>query len=177
MSGLLYASISVMNAQENNYAFIDAQNVYRGVKSLGWSIDWFRFRIYLREKYEVTTAYMFLGYVPTNDRLYETLQKAGFILKFKPVIPDNVGKPKGNVDADLVLQVMIDFSEYSKAVVITSDGDFYSLVRHLYQSNKLKIVMSPYVRTCSSLLKKEAKEKIIYMNNLEKKIGKKKSTA
>jgi hypothetical protein len=69
-----------MRKEGNNYAFIDAQNVYRGIKSLGWSIDWFRFRKYLTEKYDVTTAYMFLGYVSTNDGLYETLQKAGFIL-------------------------------------------------------------------------------------------------
>lgn len=115
-----------MNSRENNYAYIDSQNVYRGIKSLGWEIDWFRFRKYLNDKYSVTTAYMFLGYIPTNDSLYELLQKAGFILKFKPVIPDDTGKPKGNVDADLVLQVMIDFHHYDKAVVISSDGDFYS---------------------------------------------------
>lgn len=140
-------------------------------------MDWFRFRRYLKEKYYVSTAYMFLGYVPTNDALYELLQKAGFILKFKPVIPDDMGKPKGNVDADLVLQTMIDFAMYDRAVIITSDGDFYSLVRHLYQHKKLRIVMSPYVKTCSTLLKKEAREMIIYMDNLEKKVGRKKNTA
>jgi uncharacterized LabA/DUF88 family protein len=166
-----------MQHKENNYAFIDAQNTYRGIESLGWSMDWFRFRVYLKEKYSVTTAYMFLGYVPTNDALYELLQKAGFILKFKPVIPDGAGKPKGNVDADMVLQTMIDTSLYDKAVIISSDGDFYSLVRYLYQRDKLKIVLSPYIEACSSLLKKEAKEKIVYMDNLRMKIGLKKNTA
>lgn len=166
-----------MQKRENNFAYIDAQNVYRGIKSLGWQIDWFRFRRYLKEKYGVTMAYMFLGYVSSNDGLYELLQKAGFIIKFKLVIPDSAGKPKGNVDADLVLQAMIDMEEYDSAVIVTSDGDFYCLVRHLYQSRKLKLVMSPYVKTCSTLLKKEAKEKIIYMDNLKKKVGKKKNTA
>jgi uncharacterized LabA/DUF88 family protein len=166
-----------MRTSENNHAYIDSQNVYRGIKSLGWEIDWFRFRKYLKEKYSVSTAYMFLGYIPTNDSLYELLQKAGFILKFKPVIPDEVGKPKGNVDADLVLQAMIDISLYDKAVVLTSDGDFYSLIRHLYTNKKLKVVMSPYIKTCSTLLKKEAREKIIYMDNLRSKVGRKKNTA
>jgi uncharacterized LabA/DUF88 family protein len=105
------------------------------------------------------------------------LQKAGFILKFKPVIPDEVGKPKGNVDADLVLQALIDINNYDKAIVITSDGDFYSLIRHLYTNEKLKLVMSPYIKTCSTLLKKKAKEKIIYMDNLQSKVGTKKNTA
>jgi len=37
---------------------------------------------------------------------------------------------------------MIDYPNYDKAVVITSDGDFYSLVRYLYERNKLAVVMS-----------------------------------
>ena len=40
-----------------NFAFIDAQNLYMGTKSLGWSTDVFRFRVYLKEKYSVSEAY------------------------------------------------------------------------------------------------------------------------
>ncbi|HEC30808.1 MAG TPA: NYN domain-containing protein [Candidatus Yonathbacteria bacterium] len=166
-----------MQKQENNYAFIDSQNLYRGIESLGWKIDWNRFRKYLLEKYSVQTAYLFIGYIPQNDNLYASLQKEGFILKFKPVLLGNDGKPKGNVDADMVLQVMVDYLNYDKAIIISSDGDFYSLVRHLYENKKLKFVLSPHKDTCSSLLKKTAKEKIVYMNNLRKKIGKMKNTA
>ena len=43
---------------------------------------------------------------------------------FKEVTYDNHGKAKGNVDAELVLQAMIDFPDYEKAVIVTSDGDF-----------------------------------------------------
>ena len=166
-----------MQKQENNYAFIDSQNLYRGIESLGWKIDWNRFRKYLLEKYSVQTAYLFIGYIPQNDNLYASLQKEGFILKFKPVLLGNDGKPKGNVDADMVLQVMVDYLNYDKAIIISSDGDFYSLVRHLYENKKLKFVLSPHKDTCSSLLKKTAKEKIVYMDNLRKKIGKMKNTA
>ncbi len=161
-----------MNKDENNYAFIDSQNVYQGVKSLGWTLDWGRFRKYLKEKYGVTTAYLFIGFMPEHNDIYDDLQKAGFVLKFKPVLPNSDGGVKGNVDADLVLQAMLDYGTYDRAVIVSSDGDFYSLVRHLCQNNKLKLVMSPYVKTCSTLLKKSAKEKIVYMDNLEKKLGK-----
>jgi hypothetical protein len=44
------------------------------------------------------------------------LQKAGFVLSFKPVVIDGDGNLKGNVDDDSVLQVMIDLEEYNKAV-------------------------------------------------------------
>lgn len=154
-----------------NAAFIDTQNLYRGIRALGWKLDWQRFRIYIKEKYQVETAYLFLGYIPTNQEVYTDLQKAGYVIIFKPVIYDQSGKAKGNCDADLVLHTLIEKEHYSKAIIVSSDGDFYSLVKYLYEQNKLEMVLSPYTKTCSKLLKKEAKEKINYMDNLQKKVG------
>ncbi len=65
---------------------------------------------------------------------------------------------------------MLDYNKYDKAIIVTSDGDFYSLVKYLYKNNKLERVISPYVKTCSVLLKKTAKEKIVFMENLRKKL-------
>ncbi|MEK7159674.1 MAG: NYN domain-containing protein [Patescibacteria group bacterium] len=155
-----------MRKNENNFAFIDGQNLNLGIKKLGWKIDFRRFRKYLMEKYSVVTAYYFIGYVPGNQPLYSELQKAGFVLVFKPTIPGCDGSVKGNIDADLVLQAMIDLDNYDFALIVSSDGDFYSLVKYLYQNKKLRFVMSPYIETCSTLLKREAKEKIVFMVNL-----------
>ncbi len=167
-----------MKKLEIVYAFIDGQNLYSGIESQGWHLDYKKFRRYLSEKYGVQTAYLFIGYLAENKTLYESLQKNGYVLIFKPVIPDAEGKPKGNVDADLVLQTMIDLPNYKRAVLVTSDGDFYSLVNYLYKKNKLEKVLSPYTKTCSVLLRKTAKERILYMNNLKRKLGyKRKSTA
>ena len=161
------------------YAFIDSQNLNLGIKSLGWNLDFKKFRVYLREKYHVTTAYLFIGYISTNQDLYSSLQKDGYVLIFKPTLPDKNGQIKGNVDADLVLQAMIDYKKYNQAIIVSSDGDFYSLAKYLYERKKLLYVMSPYVKTCSILLKKSAREKIVFMNNLKKKLKykKRKSTA
>ncbi|MDD5639185.1 MAG: NYN domain-containing protein [Candidatus Pacebacteria bacterium] len=159
-----------MDKKENNFAFIDSQNVNMGVEELGWKLDFRKFITYLREKYSVKTAYLFIGYLPENQRLYANLQKYGYVLIFKPVMKDNDGKPKGNVDADLVLQVMIDFDKYDKTVMVSSDGDFYSLVEYLYTKNKLKVVLSPNKEKCSILLRKKAKEKIDFIDNLKNKL-------
>lgn len=159
-----------MRLQENNYAFIDSQNLNLGIQSLGWKLDFVKFRRYLKEKYGIAVAYLFIGYVPQNQALYSFLQKVGYVLMLKPTIPDGDGRVKGNVDADLVLQAMIDFSKYDKAIIVTSDGDFYSLVKYLRDQGKLKFVISPYIKTCSSLLKKSAKEKMIFMDNLKEKL-------
>src|SRR3989344_2370192 len=111
-----------MQNEENNYAFINSQNVNLGIQKLGWKLSYRKFRIYLKEKYGVSKAYIFIGFVALNKKLYDNLQEAGFILKFKPTIPDETGKIKGNIDADLVLQAMIDYAEYEKAIIVSSDG-------------------------------------------------------
>lgn len=159
-----------MSNKKSNYAFIDAQNLHLGIQSLGWHLDHKKFRRYLAEKYHVEVAYLFIGYIAENQDLYSALQEAGYVLVFKPILSDEQGEVKGNVDADLVLQAMIDYKKYDKAVIITSDGDFYSLVKYLYRHEKLERVMSPYIKTCSVLLKKTAKEKIVFMDNLRKKL-------
>lgn len=167
-----------MNKKENNFAFIDSQNVYKGTRrDLGWKLDWFRFRTYLNDKYDVSRAYLFIGFIPEHNDIYDELQKAGFILKFKPVLPNGEDGVKGNVDADLVLQAMIDYQEYDKAIIVSSDGDFYSLVRYLNNKKKLQAVLSPTRKKCSVLLRKSARDKMVYMDNLQNKLSKRKSTA
>ncbi len=159
------------NKRENNYAFIDSQNVHMGIRSLGWEMDWKKFRVHLKDTYNVSVAYMFLGFISDNQKLYEHLQRCGFVLIFKPLIYADGGAVKGNCDADMVLHATTKIDDYHRAVIITSDGDFYSLVRFLYEHKKLLVVLSPYIKTCSKLLKKEAKERIYYMDNLRQKIG------
>lgn len=165
-----------MNQKLNNFAFIDSQNLNLGIQKLGWKLSYKKFRIYLKDKYSVQKAYIFIGFSPFNQALYDSLQENGFLLKFKPTVPDKDGKLKGNVDADLVLQTMIDWNEFDKAVIISSDGDFYSLVEHLYKNDKIEAVISPEKKTCSFLLKKSAKEKIRFMDDLREKLEYKKST-
>lgn len=61
----------------DNIAFIDWQNLYQW---LGWSIDYFKFRIYLKDKYKIKKAYYFLWFKENENVLYEKLQEAWFIL-------------------------------------------------------------------------------------------------
>ena len=99
-----------MKKDLTNYAFIDSQNINLGIQELGWKLDWKEFRRHLTEKYAVATAYLFIGHIAQNQNLYRMLQEAGFVLIFKPVFtPRDGSKPKGNVDADLVLQAMIQY--------------------------------------------------------------------
>ena len=159
-----------MEKKENNFAFIDSQNVNMGVEEIGWKLDFRKFITYLREKYSVKTAYLFIGYLPENQNLYANLQKYGYVLVFKPVMKDGSGKPKGNVDADLVLRTMVEYDKYDKAIIVSSDGDFYSLVEHLHSKEKLEAVLSPNKAKCSILLQKKARERMFFMDTLKSKL-------
>lgn len=155
-----------------NYAFIDSQNVNLGIRDIGWKLDWKKFRIYLKEKYGVETAYMFIGYMEENQDLYMSLQKNGYILIFKEILKNKDGFVKGNCDAELVLQAMIDYEKYEKAIIDSGDGDFACLVRHLRKQHKLEKVLVPNKAKYSALLKKAAANELLdCMNDLKAKLS------
>ncbi len=134
-------------------------------------MDWKKFRVYLKEKYNVEVAYLFIGFLEENQDLYLSLQKCGFILIFKETFKHKNGLVKGNCDAELVLQAMIDLERYSKAIIVSGDGDFACLVRYLNQKNKLETVIVPNRYKYSALLKKTAKKRLNALNDLKKKLS------
>jgi uncharacterized LabA/DUF88 family protein len=154
---------------ERNFAFIDSQNVNLAIRDQGWTLDFKRFRKYLEDKYHIQSAFLFIGFLATNQSLYTALQKDGFILIFKPTLILPEGKPKGNVDAELVLHTMIEFPNYYKALIASGDGDFYCLIDYLKQKCKLLKVMIPNQRKYSSLLRKFTPD-LVFMNNLKEKL-------
>ena len=158
-----------MQNSQNNYAFIDSQNLNLGIREQGWVLDFNRFRIFLSDNYSVRKAFLFIGYVPENQGLYTALQKEGFILIFKPTLKLLNGKVKGNVDAELVLHTMIEYINYDQALVVTGDGDFACLIEYLMRKDKLLRLMIPDRNRYSSLLAR-LKPKIVFMNDLKEKL-------
>lgn len=153
----------------SNYAFIDSQNLNLAIQSQGWKLDYKKFRIYLKDKHNVSKAFIFIGYVSQYQNLYTSLQQDGFIVVFKPTLILPNGKVKGNVDAELVLHAMIEFPNYYKAVIVTGDGDFFCLVDYLMAKNKLHKLLIPDKNRYSSLLRRFANN-TFYMNELRNKL-------
>lgn len=154
------------------FAYIDGANLHRGVKSLGWKLDYLRFRSWLRQKFGVSLAYIFIGLISKNANLYTSLQSAEFELVFKDVVYDGDGKAKGNCDADLVLRAMKDFYEHKPAavVLVSSDGDYASLASFFQEKGVSCTVISPApVKKCSILLKR-TNTPIIYLSDVERKV-------
>lgn len=159
-----------MNKGRNNYAFIDSQNLNLAIQDQGWTLDFGRFRRYLADKYGITRAFLFIGYLPTNQNLYTTLQQQGYILIFKPTLVLSDGRVKGNVDAELVLHTMIEYTNYEKAVIVSGDGDFHCLIKYLRDRGKLEKLVIPNQRKFSSLLREFVTKDAVFMNNLRGKL-------
>jgi len=159
-----------MKNKSNNFAYIDGANLYRGVEGLGWKLDYRRLRVWLSEKYGIKNAYIFIGLIPKYKELYKYLQECGFTLIFKEVVYDGDGKPKGNCDADLVLQATRDAYEnkFDKAIIVSSDGDYASLIKFLKERGKLKAILSPHTQNLCSILLKRTGVPIAYLNEQER---------
>jgi len=167
------------SSQPDTYAFIDSQNLNLGTQRMGWKLDWRKFRQYLRDKHGVTHAYMFIGYMSENEQLYEYMHELGYLVVLKPTVdvspshhdtgqatapasndkpadadPKDKDKPtvKGNVDAELVLYAMKELPNYDQAVIVSGDGDFFSLAEYLEEQGKLSQILTPNWQY-SSLLK------------------------
>lgn len=155
----------------SNYAFIDGQNLYMGTTRSrdGWEVNLSKFYVYLKEKYKVSKAYYFLGYVQEeNQDLYEKIQEAGFILIFKQHNPAMIGTKKGNVDTDIVFNIMKKLylkDNFDKIVLVSGDGDYKILVDFLLEEGKLLKILFPNKKFASSLYKGLGDK---YFDHLEK---------
>jgi len=136
------------------YAFIDSQNLNLSVRKnirdsagaiifSGWKLDFKRFYVYLKDKYKVKKAFLFIGRVAGNEKLYKFLKDVGYEIIFKPTLDYTEGKKifiKGNVDAELVLHTMIELPNFDEAIIVSGDGDYFCLIEYLEMNDKLSKV-------------------------------------
>lgn len=156
-----------------NLAFIDGQNLYMGTKicNPSWEVDLFKFKKYLENKYKVDEAYYFLGCVQNeNEELYDKIQKAGFILKFREHNSTMLGKKKGNVDSDIIFSVMKKLylkEDFEKVVLVSGDGDYKTLVDFLIEENKFAMLLFPNKKFASSLYKKIKSDHKSFLDDID----------
>lgn len=149
-----------------NYVFIDAQNLYISTQNRGWAIDWKKFYFHLKETYAAKRIYIFIGYLESNQKLYDFLQNLGYYLVFKKILVVR-GKVKGNVDVDLTVKTLTVIDAYEQAILVTNDGDFLALIDYLDSKNKFRTVLSTHRWDCSLLIKRSYPEKIQFLDDFK----------
>lgn len=133
--------------KETNIAFIDWQNLHLWTTSEKWKVDFKRFRIYLKEKFQIQEAYIFLWFLDeSNQKLYTEVQKAWFILQFREHNSNMKWLKKWNVDVDIVFSIMhrlLEENDFDKIVLVSWDWDYIKLVNYLIEKDKLKKILFP----------------------------------
>lgn len=185
----MFGEMKMKNKRDVVYALIDSQNLNLGTKKnvynkkkklvyKGWNLDFKKFRVYLSDKFRISKAFIFIGFIKEYKNIYRQLESFGYELVFKPTTKDGFGKPKGNIDADLVLHAAaIEYKNYNKAVIVSGDGDFRCLHEYLRKNNKLLRIIIPNARSASSLLKEFHKFKTFIEYEKEKLEHKKRETS
>lgn len=138
----------------NNLAFIDGQNLHLGTAEDGWQVDYYKLRRYLRDKYKVKEACYYFGYLNNEySHIYKKISDADFYIVFKEHKEILRSNKKGNVDSDIIFDMMrslID-KDFGRILLISGDGDYKKIVDYLISKNKFKKILFPNKRFASSL--------------------------
>jgi len=131
-----------------NIAYIDGQNLHFGTRAKWWKVDVFKFRIFLRDKFNVEKAYYCLWCLDEDlEELYKDLQEAWFIVTFREHSRGMKWKKKWNVDTDIVFEIMKKLCEeqetFWKVVLVSGDGDYIKTVKYLIKKEKLEKIVFP----------------------------------
>ena len=96
------------------------------------------------------------------------MQKAGFIVLFKEHTAALKGSKKGNVDTDIVFEIMkilLERTDFHKILLVSGDGDYKKIVDFLIKRGVFKKLLFPNKQFASSLLKKLGSEFFDYLES------------
>jgi len=131
--------------------FIDGSNILYTLKDLGWFIDWIKVRDYYAKKHNLVSANFYRAYhiPPTIDekKFSRFMATSGFALiekQLKKIYDHKTGKThlKGNLDIELVVDVMASSHLFDIMVLFSGDGDFVPMIRSLKSKGKIVKVVS-----------------------------------
>lgn len=159
-----------MKEKLHSTAYIDGSNLYHSVK--GKDFDYGKFRVWLKDKFNVDRAYIFLGLIDKNREIYKKLEKSGYLLIFRKILTNKEGQIKANCDSDLIVKATMDVYETKEnfgVLLVSSDGDFVPFVEFCKLKNKVIKIISPYETEKCSVLLKRTGVPIFYIKDHENK--------
>lgn len=90
-----------------------------------------------------------------RTKFYLKLGEFGYILRLKPVKiyrePDGTTKKKANCDVDMTFDIMRMKDEFDEAMILSGDGDFAILLKHLMEIGKKITVLARSERTAKEI--------------------------
>ena len=155
--------------------YIDMANLSAECKLKSYNIDYEKFFVWFSDKYKYDNIFLFTGFLEKYTHTYEVNKIIGYKYFFKEaVFNKDENKIKANCDVDIAIHGTIDTIEnnLNEAILVTSDGDFASLVKFWKErSVKVRIISPADGERCSYLLKKD-NNSVTYLSQIIDKITK-----
>lgn len=88
-------------------------------------------------------------------RFYSHLERFGYHLYLKPVKlyeqEDGATKRKANCDVDMAFHLMKEISNFDRVLILSGDGDFLPVLKHLQEIGKQIIILGRASRTAKEI--------------------------
>lgn len=145
--------------QQRVGVFVDVQNLYYSAKNLyNAKVN---FKEILREAVKSRNliraiAYVIRADVKDEQNFFDALEKMGFEVKAKDLQVFFGGNKKGDWDIGIAMDTIELAPKLDTIVLISGDGDFISLVKHLRHALGCRVEVMAFGNSCSSKLIEEA---------------------
>lgn len=131
------------------YVFVDAANILYSQQTLGWRVDYAKLKAYIAQECDLKEIYFYTGKVGDNYKQQSFLKKLesiGYRVRSKEVKRIRVGRNiyewKGNLDTELIIDVLKNVAHFDTCLILSGDSDFASLLDELKAQHKSVVVMS-----------------------------------
>lgn len=121
--------------------FVDVQNIYYTTRdAFGRAFDYRAFWQHLSQQGEITlaNAYAINRNIDAQKKFQSALRHIGFEVKLKPFIQRSDGSAKGDWDVGITIDIMEAAAELDQVVLLSGDGDFAILLKHIMQKHAIK---------------------------------------
>ena len=152
--------------------FIDAANIFYSCRGLGWHIKYERLQKYFQESCRLVDIYFYYAKKENNDhdaKLLGVLAGLGFKIKVRKQKifknPDGTIQIKGNIDGELIVDLVKLKDQCDTVFLMSGDGDFRYAVDFLREFGKKVFVVSTKYHVAKELI--DASNGYINMRDLK----------
>ncbi len=142
-------------------AYIDASNMFYSQRTLKWNIDYRKLIDYLKNECDLVKITIYFGKKPNDlkqEKFLKKLASFGYEVKTRDVkyikSKDGSSKMKGNLDAEMILDMVVRKDTYDTILLFSGDSDFGVILDHLKSQKKRVLVASVKGHVAKELLEK-----------------------
>lgn len=158
------------------YVFIDAANILYSQQTLGWRVDYRKLKEYFQSECDLCGMYFYTGRMESNRKqniFLEKIRALGYHVTAKEVkrikVSRNTYEWKGNLDAELIIDVLKNIENFDTCILMSGDSDFAPLLDEVKSRGKRTIIMSSKKHVARELIErakyvniKKLKDQIVY---------------